>query len=225
MSTWNLETARVDFLKLQEIFATKTDWSYMNFEYPTHIEMRMWKPGLGNAEEPFAIVHIEGVLSAAAEFPLSDVSWRLNEENPLVSTVGKWMRVKDIGEALWRWADDLGSENAVAVCVEHLLNTAEEVVEREGSVEAATVGWGELVCVCENDPGMSGFHAYYNGDLVSPDFGGDWGGSLYCCLDCLRVIDQYSGIVVEHPLRVRWVDAEVRELDPDGPEFLERPME
>ena len=77
-----------------------------------------------------------------------------------------------------------------------------------GPIERGRVVDGELVCVCGNHPGLSGFHSYHEGELVSPDVNGVWEGRLYCCLECLRVLDQDTGVVVERPLRVVWTDEE-----------------
>lgn len=66
-------------------------------------------------------------------------------------------------------------------------------------------GSGEWVCICGNDPGLSGFFTYTNGKAVEPDDA--WDGTHYYCADCLRVIDMNTLMVVAHPTYIEDADA------------------
>jgi len=71
------------------------------------------------------------------------------------------------------------------------------------TVEKVTLDGGELVCVCGNTPRSSGWEPVVVRDrgeflqvtVVEPD-DRRWGGLLYGCLECGRVVDQKSLVVV-----------------------------
>lgn len=67
-----------------------------------------------------------------------------------------------------------------------------------GGPEKVTMDQGALICVpeCGNDPTMSGFDpCLEDGTPVEPTVEGPWKGRLYVCLDCGRIIDQYTLVV------------------------------
>lgn len=67
--------------------------------------------------------------------------------------------------------------------------------ETEKITATAPDAW---VCLCGNQPHTSGFYPYADGHEVEPTVEA-WGGRLYFCAACLRVIDQQTLEVVERP--------------------------
>lgn len=64
------------------------------------------------------------------------------------------------------------------------------------TTERAQLIDGDIVCLCGNEPYLDGFSTCLdNGTVVEPDQHGEWGGLLYICERCHRIIDQDTGIV------------------------------
>jgi hypothetical protein len=65
------------------------------------------------------------------------------------------------------------------------------------AAEKITLEGDWLHCLCGNTPDSDGFYPCLpDGTEVEPDDGGPWGGKLYVCAGCGRIIDQGTLVVV-----------------------------
>lgn len=66
----------------------------------------------------------------------------------------------------------------------------------------------EITCLCGNTADSSGFYPYSNGIEVEPT-PEDWDGESMFCAACLRVFQQTTGTVIDHPQSIRTLDGVV----------------
>lgn len=87
------------------------------------------------------------------------------------------------------WHDDDLSADAVSHMAELLAGTERERITRDDG------DW--LHCLCGNTPDMGGFDSCLtDGTPVEPLADGPWEGRLYVCMNCGRIVDQYTLEVV-----------------------------
>ena len=65
-----------------------------------------------------------------------------------------------------------------------------------------------ITCICRNTADSSGFYPYNNGAEVEPT-PEDWDGESMFCAACLRVFQQTTGTVTDHPTSIHTLDGTV----------------